>query len=421
MSAGYNQTAVAVTRLLLLSCWAAVSSAALAADEPLVMNVWPGETVGDFGDIGPERVRTPDEAPTPDAKWLTNVTVPTITVYQPEKGKNARSAMIVCPGGGYWNLAIDKEGKEVAEWLQSIGVTGVVLKYRVPRRPGQPESLPAPGPLLDAQRAVSLVRSKATEWEINPDRIGIGGFSAGGHLALMTATNFDQRKYEPVDEVDAVSCKPNFAMMAYPGYILSSPGSGKLADYIQFPEGTGPLFIVHASDDEERGAQPEQSLALYTAARNAGIDAELHVYGEGKHGFGVRDRGLPVSRWKEVFAGWLKKRGILPLATNVRQQPERNIGRNGGADRRNQSAGWELIWADEFEVNGRPSPANWTYETGFVRNEELQWYQPNNATCVNGLLVLTAGRERVANLHHAPDAPDWAKRRPHADYTSRRR
>jgi acetyl esterase/lipase len=295
------------------------------------MNVWPGETVGDFGHVGAERMRTPDEAPTPDAKWVTNVTVPTITVYRPEKRKNTRSAMIVCPGGGYWNLAIDKEGEEVAEWLQSIGVTGVVLKYRVPRRAGQPESLPAPGPLLDAQRAVSLVRSKATEWEIDPDRIGIGGFSAGGHLALMTATTFDQRKYEPVDEADAVSCKPNFAMMAYPGYILSSPGSGKLADYIRFPEGTEPMFIVHASDDEERGAQPEQSLALYAAARDAGIDVELHVYAEGKHGFGVRDIGLPVSGWKDVFRGWMEKRGILPVVANISQWPAGNTGRNRGA------------------------------------------------------------------------------------------
>jgi acetyl esterase/lipase len=127
----------------------------------------------------------------------------------------------------------------------------------------------------------------------------------------MAATHFDQRKYDPVDEVDAVSCQPNFAVMAYPGYILSSPGAGKLADYIRFPQGTGPLFIVHATDDDERGAQPEQSLALYAAAREAGMDVEMHIYGEGKHGFGVRDNGLPVSGWKDVFAGWMKKRGIL--------------------------------------------------------------------------------------------------------------
>lgn len=309
MAAGYIQAVV--RQLLLLICFAVFNSSVGSADEPLVLNVWPQETVGDFGKFGPERVRRPEEAPTPDAKWITSVTVPTITVYRPEEARNTGAAMIVCPGGGYWNLAIDKEGEEVAEWLQSIGVAGVVLKYRVPRRPGQPEPLPAPGPLLDAQRAVSLVRSKATPWGIDPEKIGIGGFSAGGHLALMAATTFDKRNYDRVDEVDTVSCRPNFSVMAYPGYILSSPGSGKLANYIRFPQGTGPLFIVHATDDDERGAQPEQSLALYAAAREAGMDVEMHIYGEGKHGFGVRDSGLPVSGWKDVLAGWMKKRGIL--------------------------------------------------------------------------------------------------------------
>lgn len=307
-------------RMALLFCFTIPCSVAWSVDRPLIINVWPGETVGDYGGVGLERVRKPDEAPTPDAEWVTNVSVPTMTVYQPTAETNTHAAMIVCPGGGYWNLAIDKEGTEVAEWLQSIGVTGVVLKYRVPRRPGEPEALPAPGPLLDAQRAVSYVRSKAKDWSIEPDRIGIGGFSAGGHLALMTATHFDQRKYDPIDAVDAVSCKPNFVMMAYPGYVLSSPGSGHLADYVRFPPGTPSMFIVHASDDEERGAQPEQSLALYTAARDAGVHVELHIFAEGKHGFGVRESGLPVSRWKEDFAAWMKQSGIIATAASASER-----------------------------------------------------------------------------------------------------
>src|SRR5262245_57556940 len=149
-----------------------------------VLDVWPGKTVGDFGTFPPERVRDPSDAPTKDAKWITNVTKPTISVFRPAKHKDVGAAVLVCPGGGYWNLAWDLEGTEVADWLNSIGITGIVLKYRCPRREGQIEQMPAPGPLLDAQRAISLVRSKAKEWNIDPKRIGIMGFSAGGHLAL---------------------------------------------------------------------------------------------------------------------------------------------------------------------------------------------------------------------------------------------
>ena len=124
-----------------------------AAEDPLVLPVWPGAVPRDYGKTGPERVRAPSESPTKDAKWITNVTKPTITIFRPAKEQNTGTAILICPGGGYWNLAWDLEGEEVAAWLNTIGVTGIVLKYRVPRRPDQPERLPAPGPLLDAQRA----------------------------------------------------------------------------------------------------------------------------------------------------------------------------------------------------------------------------------------------------------------------------
>src|SRR5258706_330553 len=189
-----------------------------AAEEPLVLPVWPEMVPGDYGKIGPERVRAPSEAPTKDAKWITNVTKPTATVFRPAREKNTGAAIIIYPGGGYWNLAWDLEGEEVAAWLNTLGVTGFVLKYRVPRRPDQPERLPAPGPLLDAQRAVSLVRSRATEWAIKTNRIGILGFSAGGHLAVAAATPFDQRAHEPIDEIDKVSFRPEFAVAGYPGH-----------------------------------------------------------------------------------------------------------------------------------------------------------------------------------------------------------
>ncbi len=310
-------------QILVLACLAVglnQGDAAWAADKALVLDVWPGKAAGDHRQIGPERVRAPAEAPTKDAKWITNVTRPTISVFRPDTGDNTRVAVVICPGGGYWNLAWDKEGEEVAGRLNTMGITGVVLKYRVPRGPGDPERLPAPGPLLDAQRAIRLVRSRANEWGIDPERIGIMGFSAGGHLAVMTAISFEKPSYGPIDDVDRQSCRPNFAVVAYPGYILTRPGSGVLADYIRIPKGTGPMFLVHASDDDEPGAQPEQSLALYRALREAGVPVDLHIYDEGGHGFGVRRSRRPVSGWPERCAEWMRHRGILPAEAG---QPSR--------------------------------------------------------------------------------------------------
>src|ERR687887_242224 len=177
-----------------------------------VIDVWPGDVPDDYGPIGEETFRPPWSEESKGAEWLTNVTKPTLTVYRPVKDQDTGAAMLICPGGGYWNLAWDLEGEEVAAWLNSLGMTGIVLKYRVPRRPGQPVPLPPPGPLLDAQRALSLVRSKAGEWGIDPNRIGMVGFSAGGHLALAVATGFETRAYEPIDAIDQVSCRPDFAV-----------------------------------------------------------------------------------------------------------------------------------------------------------------------------------------------------------------
>jgi acetyl esterase/lipase len=234
---------------------------ATGAGEPIVLAIWPGEVPGDYGTIGPERVRAPSEAPTKDAKWITNVKTPTITIFHAPAGKKTAVAVIVCPGGGYWNLAWDLEGEEVAAWLNRVGVTAIVLKYRVPRRAGQPERLPAPGPLLDAQRTLSLVRSRAAEWKVDPSRIGIIGFSAGGHLAIAAATHFDKRGYEPMDAIDKVSCRPDFAAAVYPGYLIEQQRAGvetnkdTPAPYIRIPKETPPIFLVHASDDPVAGAE----------------------------------------------------------------------------------------------------------------------------------------------------------------------
>jgi acetyl esterase/lipase len=286
-----------------------------AAEAPLVLPLWPGAVPGDFGTIGPERVRAPSEAPTKDAKWITNVTKPTLAVFRPATDKNTGTAVVICPGGGYWNLAWDLEGEEVAAWLNTVGVTAIVLKYRVPRRPDQPERLPAPGPLLDTQRAVSLVRSRAAEWGINTNRIGILGFSAGGHLAVATATHFDQRGYESIDEIDQLSCRPDFAVAVYPGYFIEQQpagveiNKGVLAPYMRIPQETPPIFLVHASDDPVAGA--ENSVVMYLALKRANVAAELHVYARGGHGFGVRKSSLPCSTWTARCVAWLQHQGLL--------------------------------------------------------------------------------------------------------------
>jgi acetyl esterase/lipase len=216
--------------------------------------------------------------------------------------------MLICPGGGYWNLAWDLEGTEVAHWLNTVGITGIVLKYRVPRRPGQAPPLPAPGPLLDAQRALSLVRSKAKEWEIDPNRIGMVGFSAGGHLVIATAINFEKRSYDPIDAIDKVSCRPDFAVAVYPGY-LNEKKSNAVAASLHIPANTCPIMLVHAGDDTVSNV--ENSVGMYMALQNAGISTELHIYTAGEHGFGVRKSAKPVSTWTDRCIDWLRSLGVL--------------------------------------------------------------------------------------------------------------
>jgi acetyl esterase/lipase len=288
-----------------------VTRPALPAEKPLVLDVWPGKVPGDnAATIGEEKFI--DIQGAPGIKWLTNVTRPTLTVYRPDKDRDtdpaagARAAALICPGGGYHNLAWDREGEEVAEWLNSLGMTGIILKYRCPRRPGDVKGEPPAGPLKDAQRAVSLVRSKAKEWGIDPRRIGMIGFSAGGHLVGSTATNFEHRTYEPIDDVDKASCRPDFGIMAYSGYFKVKDG---LSPTVRTPATTPPLFFVHASDDPV--SEVEHSVTFYLALRRAKIDAEMHLYATGGHGFGVRQDGGPCSAWTRSCADWLRKKGVL--------------------------------------------------------------------------------------------------------------
>src|SRR5262249_26100288 len=208
--------------LLALSMAISISLAAAQektpAEKPLVLNVWPGKAPGLTGDAGEEKILPQKEGEKP-VKRITDVTKPTLTIYRPAKDKDTGAAVLICPGGGYHILAWDLEGEEVATWLNSIGVTGIVLKYRVPRPSDTPKDAQPIGPLQDAQRALSLVRSKAGEWKLDPKRIGVLGFSAGGHLSAATATNFDKRAYEAIDDIDKVSSRPDFAVLVYPAYL----------------------------------------------------------------------------------------------------------------------------------------------------------------------------------------------------------
>ncbi len=302
----------AVLLVALSAAWSATAA------EPLVVALWPGKVPDESTPIGPERVRWSPRLDrqkvvvTEPTRLLTDVSQPTITIYRPAAEKNTGTAMVICPGGGYWDLYWQLEGEEVAVWLNSIGVTGIILKYRVPRRPDEPESEPARRPLQDSQRALSLIRHRAGEWGIDPKRIGIVGFSAGGHLALATATSFDQRTYEPVDDVDQISCRPDFAIPVYPGY-LKAKDRDALAPGLRIATNTPPVFLVHGGEDII--SPPEQSVVAYLALKRADVPAELHVYAGTAHDFGVRTNDRPHSQWTVRCADWLRDGGFLPVGS----------------------------------------------------------------------------------------------------------
>lgn len=299
--------------LVILAVLLCVTERGSRAAEPLIVDLWPGKAPDEPGTIGeekfleskPSKERTETTEVT---RLITNVTKPTISIYRPAKEKDTGAAMLICPGGGYHNLFWQLEGEEVAAWLNSIGVTGILLKYRVPRRPDDVKGEPARRPLQDAQRAVSLVRSKAKEWGIDPKRIGIVGFSAGGHLAIATATNFEKRTYEPIDDIDKVSCRPDFAVPVYSGY-LKSETKDELASGLRVPADTPPVFLVHGGADPV--SVPEHSVIMYLALKRAGVPTELHVYADSLHGFGVRPVNKSCGTWTRSCADWMRHQGFL--------------------------------------------------------------------------------------------------------------
>jgi acetyl esterase/lipase len=219
---------------------------------------------------------------------LGNVSNPTLTIYSPH-GNNTGAAVVVFPGGGYRILAIDLEGTEVCDWLTSAGITCALVKYRVPNTGPYPKS---PAALEDAQRAVGIVRSRAAEWHIDPSRIGVLGFSAGAHLSAALSTHFDHRLYNKVDAADTVSCRPDFAVIVYPGYLaLADKNFAPNAD-VPVTAQTPPSFIVQAEDDP---VHVENAVVYFMALKNAKVPAELHIYAAGGHGYGLRRTALPVT------------------------------------------------------------------------------------------------------------------------------
>ena len=244
---------------------------------------------------------------------LSHVSVPTLTVYQPASNPTG-AAVIVFPGGGYSVLAIDLEGTEVCQWLNSRNITCLVLKYRVPVAGPYPKSN---APLEDAQRSLALVRAHAAEMHLNPSHIGVLGFSAGGHLAAALSTRFDQRLYTDVDANDKASSRPDFAILIYPAYLIETiPQPNEEPSFIYGPDAdihptgqTPPTFILQAEDDS---VHVENATIYFAQLKAAHVPAELHLYAEGGHGYGLRATALPVTHWPSLAETWLHTINIIP-------------------------------------------------------------------------------------------------------------
>ena len=270
--------------------------------------IWPGAVPdAQFGPPANTETTQPGE--------IDNVSRPTMTVYSP-KEKNTGAAVVVFPGGGYQVLAIDLEGTEVCDWLTAKGIACVLLKYRVPNS-GQHwdegcncQMKPkAPMALQDAQRTMGLVRFHAAEWHFDPHKIGVLGFSAGGHLSAAISTHFDQRLYPAVDAADKESCRPDFAVALYPGHLWISDEKFELNPDVPVTRRTPPTFLVQAENDNVDNIN--NSLVYYVALKNAGVPVEMHLYAEGKHAFGLRPTKFPITRWPELVETWLRTIGMI--------------------------------------------------------------------------------------------------------------
>ncbi len=275
--------------------------------EPVTLRLWPGAGPGDLVANGTESDPTTARDPVlPGGPTIrvTNVSVPTITVYRPPADKDTGAAVMVFPGGSFVRLAMNVEGTEVCSWLNSLGVTGVLLKYRVPMREGLPRYTAA---LQDAQRAVGLVRLHSAEWGIDPNRLGTVGFSAGADLTAVLCTSYGARTYPRLDAADDLSCLPNFQMLIYPGWLSKGKGV-ELNPEVAVGEKTPPTFLAQTEDDP---VHVENVLCYALALRHAKVPMELNVYPKGGHGYGMRPTGNLVASWPKRAGEWMANQGFL--------------------------------------------------------------------------------------------------------------
>ncbi len=284
-------------------------SAGLALEPAQTLKVWPEGVPGPINDTPPERI-LPVAPGTKQVLRVEGVTDPTLLAYPAPRDKANGAAVIICPGGGFGKVVPDLEGSEIAENLNARGVTAFVLKYRTtPTGKTDPQI----GPVMDAQRSVSLVRSKAAEFGLKKDRIGLLGVSAGGQVALIATSNHAQRTYGAKGDMDNVSCRPDFLALVYPWKIQDASEPTKLRSDIHIDKTMPPVFIGHAADD--KGAKIEGSLLLFLQLQAAGVPTEAHLYAKGGHGFGLRPADVPCpTDWPLRFAEWLKVMELVPAS-----------------------------------------------------------------------------------------------------------
>lgn len=286
----------------LLSVCAAFTVSAADANE---MKVWPREVPGE-ANFKPPAPSPKAKAPKEDGTLRVSlVTEPTLTLFRAPADKANGTAVLICPGGGYNILAFDKEGTEVAQWLNSLGVTAAVLKYRVPRRD---KDAPHTAPLQDAQRGLRLLRQHAGEWGIDAKRVGILGFSAGGHLTVMAGTHWDETTYPKQDAADELSCRPDFLIPIYPAYLGDEKTPGPLSPLVRVNKETPPTFCVVTHDDQLRGMN---AALFYVELKKEKVPAELHIFTKGGHGYGLRPSDNPVSHWPQRCEDWLRAMKLL--------------------------------------------------------------------------------------------------------------